>query len=198
VENPDVQSQITWSISRPELGHGLGLWFDADLAPGIGFSNAPGETAHIYGRMFFPWLESITLAPGDTVTVSLYADLVGDDYLWRWETRAQDQGRPLKADFRQSSFFGDPLSLDRLQQMAAGHVPELSQDGRVDSFILPLMQGALSLGLEDFKLTDRGGFGDITAITANSGFLFKKHYLNKDYNFCGNNCHNRSSEKKPG
>lgn len=105
--------------------------------PGIGFSNAPGELAHIYGRMFFPWLEPVVaLTPGDKVTISLHADLVGGDYVWRWNTRILDQGRPgeLKADFRQSTFHAAPLSPGRLQQMAAGHVPELSQDGRIDSF----------------------------------------------------------------
>jgi protein arginine N-methyltransferase 1 len=148
VENPDVLGQITWSIARPGVGHGLGLWFDADLAPGIGFSNAPGDHGLIYGRLFLPWLEPVALAPGDRVTVSLYADLVGDDYVWRWNTHILDPGRPdqPKASFRQSTFFGAPLSPANLQQTASNHTPTLGEDGRIDRFILGLMDGGNSLG----------------------------------------------------
>jgi type I protein arginine methyltransferase len=148
VENPDVQGQITWSISRPGLGHGLGLWFDGDLAPGIGFSNAPGGLAHIYGRMFFPWLEPVALASGDMVTVSLYADLVGEDYIWRWNTHVMEPGQPdhPKARFRQSTFFSVPLSPAKLQQMANNHIPTVGEEGQIDRFILGLMDGNHSLG----------------------------------------------------
>jgi type I protein arginine methyltransferase len=148
VEKPDVQGQINWSISRPGLGHGLGLWFDAELAPGIGFSNAPGDLAHIYGRMFLPWLEPVALVPGDTVTVSLAADLVGDDYVWRWDTDILDPDRPdqPKASFRQSTFLSVPLSPAKLQQIASNHIPALGEEGRIDGFILGLMDGNHSLG----------------------------------------------------
>ena len=148
VENPDVQGQITWSIARPGVGHGLGLWFDADLAPGVGFSNAPGDQAHIYGRMFLPWLEPVALAPGDRVTVNLYADLVGDDYVWRWDTLILGPGRPdqPKASFRQSTFFGGPPSLGDLLRTASSHSPRLGEKGRIDRFILGLMDGDHSLG----------------------------------------------------
>jgi type I protein arginine methyltransferase len=148
VESPAVQGQITWSMSRPGVGHGLGLWFDADLAPGIGFSNAPGEQAHIYGRTFLPWQEPVALAPGDTVTVSLSADLVGDDYVWRWDTDILDPGRPdqPKASFRQSTFFSVPLSPAKLQQAASNHTPTVGEEGRIDRFILGLMDGNHSLG----------------------------------------------------
>jgi type I protein arginine methyltransferase len=148
VESPAAQGQINWSVSRPGVGHGLGLWFDADLAPGIGFSNAPGEQGHIYGRTFLPWQEPVALSPGDTVTVSLAADLVGDDYVWRWDTDILDPDRPdqPKASFRQSTFFSVPLSPAKLRQAASNHIPALCEEGRIDGFILGLMDGNHSLG----------------------------------------------------
>jgi len=148
VETPNVQGQITWSISRLGVGHGLGLWFDSDLAPGIGFSNAPGEQASFYGRMFFPWLEPVALAPGDTVTVDLYADLVGNQYVWRWDTLIQGPGRPdqPKASFRQSTFLSIPFSPAKVRQTSANYIPKIGQEGQIDRFILGLMEGDHSLG----------------------------------------------------
>lgn len=146
VESPDVAADIAWTVTRSGIGHGLVLWFDCTLAPGIGFSNAPGEPEHVYGRTFFPWQEPVPLVLGETVSVSLHADLVGDDYIWRWDTRIRDAGGQVKADFRQSTFFSIPLSPAKLRQMAADHVPTLAKDGQIDRLIMELMDGQTSLG----------------------------------------------------
>jgi protein arginine N-methyltransferase 1 len=148
LENPDVRAEVTWKAKRPGTAHGLCLWFDATLADGIGFSNAPGAPEHIYGQGFFPWFEPVTLAAGDTASVVLRADLVDDDYVWGWDTRVLDQGDPgrIKADFKQSTFFGAPLSPSQLRKRAADHVPALDEDGQIDRQILTLMDGEISLG----------------------------------------------------
>jgi len=147
IKNPDVQGTITCEVERRGTGHGLLLWFDTMLAPGVAFSNAPGED-HVYGRNLFIWPESVDLAPGDQVTVNLAADLVGDDYTWRWDTRILDQGQPgrLKANFHQSTFYAALASPANLRPRAPAHVPVLSQDGRIDQFVLNLMDGNNSLG----------------------------------------------------
>ena len=46
------------------------------------------------------------------MTVALHADLLGDDYIWRWNTRVLGQGNAerIKANFRQSTLAGTPLS----------------------------------------------------------------------------------------
>jgi protein arginine N-methyltransferase 1 len=88
------------------------------------------------------------LAVGDTVNVYLEANLVGDDYLWRWNTRVLDQGQPdqVKADFRQSSFFSVPLSPLKLRKKASNYVPKLNEDGKIDRTILDLLNSDVSLG----------------------------------------------------
>jgi protein arginine N-methyltransferase 1 len=113
-------------------GTWAGAWFDAVLAEGIGFSNAPDRPELIYGHAFFPWSEPVALDDGDMVTVALHADLVGDDYLWRWDTRVLGPGNPknIKADFRQSSFFGTPLSPQHLRARSSIHVPILGEEDR--------------------------------------------------------------------
>src|SRR6266481_10213733 len=55
VENGDVRGNLSWRVKRAGAGHGILVWFDAELADGIGFSNAPSAPEAIYGSLFFPW-----------------------------------------------------------------------------------------------------------------------------------------------
>ena len=147
ISQPNVGAEIAWSVEAAGTAHGLAVWFDAWLAEGIGFSNAPGGPELIYGNAFFPWSEPIALDVGDSLTVALNAALVGDDYIWRWDTRVLDQGNPerIKANLKQSNFLGTPLSPQRLRARASAHVPNLGEDGQVDQFTLSEMDGAKTL-----------------------------------------------------
>jgi protein arginine N-methyltransferase 1 len=148
IESPDVDAEVDWTAARAGTAHGACIWFDATLADGISFSNRLGAPELIYGQAFFPWSAPVALAVGDRVSVTLRADLVGDDYIWGWDTRVLDQGDPgrIKADFKQSTFFGVPLSPAQLRKRAASHVPVLDEDGQIDRQILALMDGEISLG----------------------------------------------------
>jgi len=64
IENPDVQGELTWTVKRDGTGHGIVIWFDADLADGVGFSNRPGSGTVIYGSLFLPWPEPVSLVAG--------------------------------------------------------------------------------------------------------------------------------------
>ncbi len=147
LDDPDISSDINWTIVRNGRGHGLSVWFDAILVDGVGFSNAPGSTA-LYGTAFFPWLAAVSLCVGDTVSVKLSAKLVGQDYIWGWNTIVLEQGDPgrTKANFKQSTFYGVPLSAATLRTAAANHVPTLNENGRIDHFVLGLMEGGASVG----------------------------------------------------
>jgi protein arginine N-methyltransferase 1 len=145
VDDPDFAATVRSRITRAATGHGFGAWFDATLADGVEFSNAPGEPEAIYGKAFFPWSEPVDLVPGDEVTVTLKADLVGNDYLWSWNTRVVS-GNDARADFRQSSFFGEPLSPSQLSKQSAAHVATLNEDGLIAQEILRMMQEGTPLG----------------------------------------------------
>ena len=146
IEEPDVSGMLSWTVERAGIGHGLDIWFDATLAEGIGFSNAPGEDELIYGTVFFPWLEPVSLDIGDRISVVLSADLVGEDYVWRWDTRVLDLKDRVKAEFKQSTLYGVPLSRGRLRKRADNYIPALSDSGAIDGFILSLMNGHTSQG----------------------------------------------------
>lgn len=157
IEQPDVSGKLAWTAKRAGIAHGLLLWFDAELADGIGFSNAPDQPELIYGHAFFPLQEPVTLFEGDAISVTLSADLVDGDYVWRWDTRvtAGDDPSRVKARFRQSTFHGAPLSLDKLKQREAGFIPRRVEVAEIDHFVLSMMDGRTSLGEIAAALTVR-------------------------------------------
>ena len=148
VESPNLAAEVSLPPARAGTAHGFCAWFDATLAQGIEFSNAPGQPELVYGSAFFPWLEPVALIPGDTVTMTLTAKLVGDEYVWTWATRILSGGEPrrVKARFEQSTFFADLRSPASLRRQAAGYVPSLSDDGVIDRLILQMMGEAVPLG----------------------------------------------------
>lgn len=148
VLSPDFAGEVDLHVSRAGTAHGVVLWFETTLLDGIEFSNAPEQPELIYGNAFFPFSDPVELAAGDRVVVKLQADLIGDDYVWRWDTRVFDRIEPkrAKAGFRQSTFFGAPLSPARLRKMADSHVPSVGEDGQIDRFILESMDGKNGLG----------------------------------------------------
>jgi type I protein arginine methyltransferase len=148
IEATDVRADLAWPAQRAGTAHGIVVWFDAVVAPGIEFSNAPGRPRAIYGSAFFPLAKPVPLAMGDTVQLALGAHLIGEDYVWIWNTtvhEAGNQGR-IKASFRQSTLQGTPLDMGQLRKQADTHVPMLSEAWNIDRYILDSMNGSSSVG----------------------------------------------------
>jgi protein arginine N-methyltransferase 1 len=147
LESTNISGKICWTITEARTAHGLLVWFDSELSEGIGFSNGPSDPELVYGNAFFPFSQPIELVAGDEIAVTLSADLLGGDYIWRWNTHVvSNQGSGfVKATFKQSTFFGVPLSAARLHKQSASHVPVLNDDGGIEQFILSLMDGKTSL-----------------------------------------------------
>ena len=128
----------------------------------MSFSNAPDCAGRlppdsIYRTVFFPWSSPVSLAAGDTVTVALRADLVGDEYVWSWQASVLDQGQAgrVNARFDQSTFYSVPLSPAQLRKRAASHVPSLNEDGTIVRLTLDLMRDSMSLGEIAARLSER-------------------------------------------
>jgi len=165
-------------IARRGTGHGLVSWFDTELAEGIGYSNAPGQPKVIYGMGFFPWPADVALEEGDRVSVSLRADLVGEDYVWGWDSRVAGAGAgEPKAAFRQSSFMGKPLSPESLRRVADSFRPALGEDGEIDRLVLERMNGKRSLGEIARELAERfpQRFGTSREALTHAGVLSEKY-----------------------
>ena len=131
--------------SRSGTAHGLLIWFDAELFEGIGFSNGPQATrpAEVYGRGFFPLLAPVKIDEGDSINLTIEAELVNGEYTWRWFTRIQAQDDPtnIKADFEQSTDSDSALTLKRLAGQGENSRPILGEEGQIDLFIMGKMDG---------------------------------------------------------
>ncbi len=150
IESPDFAGAARLEATRNGVAHGLCAWFDATLSEGIGFANAPGlpeAPRAIYRNLFMPFPEPVALQAGDVLDIRLTADLVGEEYVWRWETTVLGQGDSavIKASFRQSDLAGESLSLASFRKRAADYVPQIGEDGDIDLTILQLMRDGQSL-----------------------------------------------------
>lgn len=153
VDDWDVHATVRWTVSRAGTGSGIVIGLDRTLAEGIQLSNVPdraralgGES--IYATLFFPWSAPVPLAAGDEAEVELRASLVGEDYVWCWNTSVVDPNAPStpKARFRQSTLHGTPVSPATLRKASAAYQPTLTENGRMTRFVLDAMHQGLPLG----------------------------------------------------
>ena len=112
VESPDIHARVSWQAARNGTAHGVAVWFDSELVDGIRFSNHPAATQMIYGAGLFPLSQPVEVMEGERIELRLAADLVQDGYVWRWETDFP------KVSFKQSTFYGVPLSATQLRKSA--------------------------------------------------------------------------------
>jgi protein arginine N-methyltransferase 1 len=176
IESPNIHAEISWVATRRGTAHGVAVWFDSELIEGIGFSNHPNEPELIYGNALFPFSHPVEVNEGDRIALCLNADLVGDDYIWRWDTDLVSG--EVVTRFKQSTFFGVPLSPAQLRKQAANYKPTLDQRGQARSFILKLMTGENTLEEIAVRLADRfprryadwkEALNDVTAVSLEFG-----------------------------
>lgn len=117
VESPDVRAEFSWQAARNGTAHGVAVWFDSELADGITFSNHPAAPKMIYGVGLFPFSEPVEIMEGERILLRLAADLVQEGYVWCWHTEFFARNR-LKAAFKQSTFYGVPLSQAQVRKTA--------------------------------------------------------------------------------
>ena len=148
ITDVNVAATLEWSVTEASMAHGIALWFDAVIAEGISFSNAPGKPDIIYGQAFFPWSNAVELVAGDRIQVTIKANLVNEDYIWNWHTKIFDVNSPqnLKANFKQSTFLGNPLPPSLLRKQGDDYLPMINQEGKFVQTVLQLMMENKTLG----------------------------------------------------
>jgi protein arginine N-methyltransferase 1 len=146
IKDPDVGcSDMLFEATRDGTAHGWLIWFDTELAEGVGFSCGPDKVkiAEVYGRGFFPLLEPVSIVDGDTIALTIEADLIDKEYEWRWHTRILSKEDPglVKADFKQATDSESVLSPNRIAENVSNDRPSLVEEGRIDRFILGNVDG---------------------------------------------------------
>jgi protein arginine N-methyltransferase 1 len=146
VNDPSLSGSIAGRAIRSGTAHGLSIWFETTLAGDIGFSTRPDGPRTIYGNAFFPLPEPVAVVAGDDVEIAVEARATGEDYVWIWNTAIGngDNGNR-RASFRQSTFFGTPLSPERLQKRRDGYAPTLNEEGEIERTILDMIDGSVPL-----------------------------------------------------
>lgn len=142
---PCAVADLSFSVNRAGTAHGLCMWFETELFDGIGYSSAPGSQKTVYGQVFLPWTEAVAVQPAQQISMRLQANLVGEEYIWRWETKICEAAKSPARCFQQSTFQGANFTPETLRRRAAEFVPSLSEQGSVDRWLLQAMDGKTSL-----------------------------------------------------
>jgi len=138
-------ANLDFSVTRAGTAHGICLWFETELVLGIGYSSLSQSSKTIYGQVFLPWLEAVPVQPGQQICLGLEANLVAEEYIWRWETRIRGNGKNADRFFQQSTFQGANFTPQSLRRRAADFVPSLSEEGEANRWMLQAMDGKASL-----------------------------------------------------
>jgi protein arginine N-methyltransferase 1 len=146
VESPSLEGHVDWRVDRAGVFHGFYVWFDGEVAQGLGYSNAPNLPALPYGRTFFPLAQAVDVVPGDRISVRLSATLVDSEYIYRWETRITDATDNHKGEFKQSTFKDRPIKLAELRRTSADYRPTLNIEGQIDHAVMQAMAQSQQLG----------------------------------------------------
>lgn len=140
-----AQAQLQLPVTRNGTGHGLGIWFQTQLVEGIGYSTEPRSEETVYGHLFLPWLEPVSLNEGEVCSVDLRAHLVGNDYIWRWETSIAPGKDRKEVRFQQSTFYGSLFPPSLLKKRTTDFVPVLNESGLAQRWLFQAMDGKRAL-----------------------------------------------------
>ena len=136
-----VTAELVFKADRTDVASGIALWFATKLYEEVGFSSERADRLNVYNQLFLPWSEPVALQEGEEIGVTLRANPVGRDYIWRWDTTIHARAaRPAK-HFRQSNFFGSPFIAESLRKRARDFVPSLTDEGEAERWMLHAMDG---------------------------------------------------------
>jgi protein arginine N-methyltransferase 1 len=152
VSNPNLDGNCDWLITSSGIVHGISVWFDGDIGPGAGYSNAPNLPGLVYGNAFFPLESPLEVKAGERLITHFSAKLIGDDYIYSWISEHFDTNGKSLVRFKQSTFNSKPISPRKLRFASPDFVPKLNQDGLISLQVLQAAQAEMKMGAIASKL----------------------------------------------
>ncbi|QLQ25675.1 MAG: class I SAM-dependent methyltransferase [Dechloromonas sp.] len=136
-DHPDF---FSWNaelhIDRDGLVHGLGGWFECELADDVWMTNSPlAEQPIQRNQAFLPIDEAVAVEAGDTVKATVMAR--PGDHLIAWVVEFPASGRR----FAHSTWQGELLTPEQLLQANPERVPKLGRTGRATATVLAYCDG---------------------------------------------------------
>lgn len=147
VSDPNVSAKIEFIVTRAGTAHGISVWFETVLFENIGYSTAPGNDRLAYGMAMMLFTLPVDVAEGDVVELEFKCNLLGDAYIWQWNSRFFDSAsldRP-KVEFKQSTFNSNSPDFRNLRKRASNYTPLPSEEGEMLKKALQMMNGTTSL-----------------------------------------------------
>jgi len=145
VESPSIDAKVTVSIETAGVVHGLSLWFETELVQGVGFSTAPNQKETVYGRVFLPISEPVTVRKGDRIEATIKAGFDDQQNIWIWQGKVLAREGSMRRSFASSSAFFNPESDDVREVVCPGCVPALTEDGKIMRELVLSMNGERSV-----------------------------------------------------
>lgn len=142
VTESNLDATVELVATKDSTAHGLLLWFDAEIAEGLGYSNAPGQPELVYGQMLLPLADPLRLKAGDRVMARIRGNLVDNQYVWSWDGEVVDaETGKSRNPFRQSSFLSRVIALDNAKKGASTNVPVRSPRMQIDADCFAMVDG---------------------------------------------------------
>jgi len=104
LKDRNAKGKIDWQIQKHGELHGIAIWFDAELAQGIGFSNHPSQPPLFHGQGFMPMPSPISVEVGYRVFCEIHAHWLSGEYIWQWKGYVANNTGEVIGRFDQSTF----------------------------------------------------------------------------------------------
>lgn len=93
-QNADVrESTMQWNIAAKTTVHGIAVWWESTLAPGVNLSTSPLAKPTHWEQIYLPLLDPIRCAPGDVLRATLSSDTSTDVRIrLRWKADLAHRG----------------------------------------------------------------------------------------------------------
>jgi len=136
----DDRAFFSWTadlpMERSGVVHGLGGWFDCELAEGVRMTNSPLAEAPIKrAQAFLPIGEAVPVESGEIAKATLMAR--PDDNLIAWTVEFPASGRR----FSHSTWQGTLLSPEDLHRANPARIPKANRVGLASAIVLGYCDG---------------------------------------------------------
>ena len=126
-------------VERDGVVHGLGGWFECELAEGIRMTNSPLSDQQIRrSQVFLPFRNALSVKAGDVLKATI---MTRPPEMIAWDLEVQTTGQK----FGHSTWQGELLTPKDLRKRDPQHVPLPSRTGRARSIVIGLCDGKRTL-----------------------------------------------------
>ena len=142
----DVRGTVQVIVTQDGALHGLGGWFDAELAGGASFGSGPEAGASVYDCAWFPLERTVPVHAGDRIAIAMRATHDGSDYVWRWEVTVRSATGDVRDRQAATDLGARLLAPERLARRASTAVPPRDDAVLALAALLVHVDGERSLG----------------------------------------------------